>query len=152
MFYGLKIGAKTHFKSRSLPKLVFIKLQGYSVVIPLFYKPSMSGLWKHLWENLLKEMIMSPFVYENIYQSLTPFFETLFNFPMAWSPLNTCSIIASSDARLASNDWPCVVSWFCVTLFDFDELFVCSYDLQIGMWPNLSKTNQILYCPMEISL
>jgi hypothetical protein len=38
MFYGLKIGAKTHFKIRSLPKLVFIKLQGYSVVIPLFYK------------------------------------------------------------------------------------------------------------------
>jgi hypothetical protein len=38
MFYGLKIGAKTHFKTRPLPKLVFIKLQGYSVVIPLFYK------------------------------------------------------------------------------------------------------------------
>jgi hypothetical protein len=36
-FYGLKIGAKTHFKTRSLPKLVFIKLQGHSVVIPLLY-------------------------------------------------------------------------------------------------------------------
>jgi hypothetical protein len=38
MFYGLKIGAKTHFKTRSLPKLVFIKLQGHSVVIPLVFK------------------------------------------------------------------------------------------------------------------
>jgi hypothetical protein len=38
MFYGLKIGAKTHFKTRSLLKLVFIKLQGYSVVIPLSYR------------------------------------------------------------------------------------------------------------------
>jgi hypothetical protein len=26
-------------------------------------------------------MIMSPFVSENIYQSLIPFFKTLFNFP-----------------------------------------------------------------------
>jgi hypothetical protein len=26
-----------------------------------------------------------------------------------------------------------------VTLFDFDELFVCSYDFQIDMWPNLFK-------------
>jgi hypothetical protein len=49
-------------------------------------------------------MFMSPFVSENIYQSLTPFFETLFNFPMARSLLNTCSTIASSDARLAAND------------------------------------------------
>jgi hypothetical protein len=40
-----------------------------------------SGLSKHLGENLIKEMIMSPFVSKNIYQSLTPFFETLFNFP-----------------------------------------------------------------------
>jgi hypothetical protein len=32
-----------------------------------------------------------------------------------------------------------------VTLFDFDDLFVCSYDLQIGIWPNLSKNHQILY-------
>jgi hypothetical protein len=33
-----------------------------------------------------------------------------------------------------------------VTVFDFDELFVCSYDLQIGMWPNLFKnpSNTIL--------
>jgi hypothetical protein len=38
IFYGLKIGAKTHLKTRSLPKLVFIELQGHSVVIPLFYK------------------------------------------------------------------------------------------------------------------
>jgi hypothetical protein len=37
-FYGLKIGAKTHFKTRFFTKLVFIKLQGYSVVIPLFHK------------------------------------------------------------------------------------------------------------------
>jgi hypothetical protein len=28
MFYGLKIGAKTYFKTRSLPKLVFIKTTG----------------------------------------------------------------------------------------------------------------------------
>jgi hypothetical protein len=32
-------------------------------------------------KNLIKEMIMSPFVSKNIYQSLTPFLETLFNFP-----------------------------------------------------------------------
>jgi hypothetical protein len=127
-------------------------LWSHNFIKLLFYTPFISGLSKHLWENLLKEMIMSPFVSEKSYQSLTPFFETPINFPMAWSLLNTCSTIASSDARLASNDWPCVVSWFCVILFDFDELFVCSYDPQIGMWPNLSKTNQVLYCPMGTSL
>jgi hypothetical protein len=52
MFYGLKIGAKTHFKTRSLPRLVFLKVKGYSVVIPLFYKTTIlktliSGLSKH---------------------------------------------------------------------------------------------------------
>jgi hypothetical protein len=31
----------------------------------------------------LKEMIMSPFVSKNIYKSLTPFFKTPFNLPMA---------------------------------------------------------------------
>jgi hypothetical protein len=97
---------------------------------------------KHLWENLIKEMFMSPFISENIYQSLSPFFGTPLNFSMAWSLLNTCSTIASSDARLVANDWPCGVSWFCVTLFDFDELLVCRYDLQVGLWPNLFKTQQ----------
>jgi hypothetical protein len=53
---------------------------------------------------------MSPFVSKNIYQSLSPFFETPLNFSMAWSLLNTCSIIASSDARLVANDLPCGVS------------------------------------------
>jgi hypothetical protein len=110
----------------------------------LFYKPLVSGFSKHPWENLIKEEIMPPFVSENIYQRLTPFFEILFNFPMAWSLLNTCSTIASSGARLASNDWVCVVSWFCVTLFDFDELLVCRYDLQVGLWPNLFKTHQYI--------
>jgi hypothetical protein len=40
-----------------------------------------SGLSKTPLRKLFKEMIMSPFVSKNIYQSLTPFFETLFNFP-----------------------------------------------------------------------
>jgi hypothetical protein len=47
-------------------------------------------------------------------QSLTPLFETLLYLTMAWS-LSTGSIIVSDNARLATNDWPCVVSWFCVT-------------------------------------
>jgi hypothetical protein len=114
----------------------------------LFYTPLISGLSKHLWENLIKEMIMSPFVYENIYQSLTPFFENSFQLPMAWSLWNTCSTIVSGGARLAANDWPCVVSWLCVTLIDFDELLVCRYDPQVGLWPNLFKTHQLLFCPM----
>jgi hypothetical protein len=29
-----------------------------------------------------------------------------------------------------------------VIMFDLLELVVCSYDLQVGMWPNLSKTHQ----------
>jgi hypothetical protein len=29
-----------------------------------------------------------------------------------------------------------------VILFDLLELVVCRYDLQVGMWPNLSKTYQ----------
>jgi hypothetical protein len=49
--------------------------------------------------------------------------------------------LSFGDARLAANDWPCVVRWLCVTLFDFDELLVSSYDLQVGLWPNLSKTH-----------
>jgi hypothetical protein len=109
----------------------------------LFYKPRISGFSKHLWENLVKEMFMSPFVSENIYKSLTPFFETLFNFPMAWSLLNTCSNIVSSNARLDANDWPCMVSWLCVTCMNLIEFLMCSYDLQVGLWPNLSKTYQL---------
>jgi hypothetical protein len=31
-----------------------------------------------------------------------------------------------------------------VTLFDFDELLVCRYDLQVGLWPNLFKTRQCI--------
>jgi hypothetical protein len=34
-------------------------------------------------ENLIKKEIMSPFVSENIYHSLTPFFGTLSNFLLA---------------------------------------------------------------------
>jgi hypothetical protein len=57
-----------------------------------------------LGKTFLKEMIMSPFVSKNIYKSLTPFFETPFNFPMACSLFNTCSTIASGDDRLSAND------------------------------------------------
>jgi hypothetical protein len=31
-----------------------------------------------------------------------------------------------------------------VTLFDLDELLVCRYVLQEGMWPNLFKTHQYI--------
>jgi hypothetical protein len=34
-------------------------------------------------ENLIKKEIMSPFVSENIYQRVTPFFGTLSNFLLA---------------------------------------------------------------------
>jgi hypothetical protein len=35
-----------------------------------------------------------------------------------------------------------------VTLFDFDEMLVSRYDLHVGMWPNLMKTPQVVYCPV----
>jgi hypothetical protein len=63
-----------------------------------------------------------------ILQELYSFIENLFYLIMTWSSVGTYSIIVSGDARLAANDWPCVVSWLCVTLFDINELFVCRYD------------------------
>jgi hypothetical protein len=36
-----------------------------------------------------------------------------------------------------------------VTLFDFDELLVCRYDPQLGMWPNLFKTHQLILVPRK---
>jgi hypothetical protein len=32
-----------------------------------------------------------------------------------------------------------------VTLFDSDELLVCRYDPQVGLWPNLFKTHQLIF-------
>jgi hypothetical protein len=72
--------SQDQFQNKVFTKTSIVLWSHYFIKI-LIYKPLISGLSKHLWENLIKEMVMSPFVSENIYQSLTPFFETLLNFP-----------------------------------------------------------------------
>jgi hypothetical protein len=90
-------------------------------------------------------MFMSPLVSEKSRKALLLHLKTLFNLTMAWSSLSTSSVIVSSDARFAANDWLYVVSWPCMTLSDYDELLVCRYDLQVGLWPNLFKTHQVFF-------
>jgi hypothetical protein len=37
--------------------------------------------------------------------------------------------------------WLCVINWLCVTCLTLVEFLVCSSNLQVGMWPNQSKSN-----------
>jgi hypothetical protein len=71
---------------------------------------------------------MSPLVSEKSTKSFTPLFETLCYLTTAWSSLSTGSIIVSGDARLVINDWLYVVSWLCVTLFDYNWVLVSRYE------------------------
>jgi hypothetical protein len=76
---------------------------------------------------------MSPFVSENIYQSLTPFLEAIFNFTMAWSLLSTCLTIYSKDVSWVANVWLSVMN---VDSVDFAGLLVCK---TVSIWKIPSK-------------
>jgi hypothetical protein len=70
-------------------------------------------------------MVMSPLVSKNIYKSITPLFETLYNFAMEWSSLHTCLTLVSCDARFVGSVWLCVMHWPGVTMIDFKLSFLC---------------------------
>jgi hypothetical protein len=109
-------------------------------MIPLFCK--LFFLFHKTFDKWILKTFDKGYIYvptssEIIYKSFTPLFETIFTFTMAWSLLDTFSTIVSGNAWLVANDWLCVL---CLTLV---ELLICGYDLQVGLWPNLSKNHQI---------
>jgi hypothetical protein len=55
-------------------------------------------------------MFMSPFVSKNIYQSFTPFFESIFKLPHGVIIIEHLLCPCSSNARLVDNVWLCVMS------------------------------------------
>jgi hypothetical protein len=87
MFYGPKIGAKTYFKTKALPRLCIYKTTGtwfYDPTILQNYYFINLGQWfsNTLEKNLVEEMFMSPTVFESIYKSFLPIIEILSNFTM----------------------------------------------------------------------
>jgi hypothetical protein len=154
IFVCLKTRAKIYLWDKAFIKTKYLQNHRdlHSRVVPLFYKPIfwlvfIKGFQTPL-RKLSKRDVMSPLVSEKSTKASLLYLKLFSNLTMAWSSLSTCSIIVSGDARSAANDWPCVVSWLRVTLFDFDELLVCRYDPQVGLWPNLLRTHQLISCPM----
>jgi hypothetical protein len=101
-------------------------------------------IFKHHWENYIKEIFMSPIVSESSYQSFTPFVENSFQLHQGMVIIEHFLCPWSGDARLVANVRLCVMSWHCVTMVDFSWVLVSSYDLKVGLWPNLSKIHQFI--------
>jgi hypothetical protein len=122
LFYLSKYTPRYIFETKllsnlSIYKIIWIyKVEWSNYFTNFYFVDIYKRISKHLWEYFTKEMFMSPFVSKTIYQSLTPSFETLLYLTMAWS-LSTGSIIVSDNARLSAHNWPCVVSWLCVTIW-----------------------------------
>jgi hypothetical protein len=71
---------------RIFQNYLFINPMGiYRLVWPHYVINLCQEVFKYIWENLIKEMFMSPIVSINIYKSLTPYLTLTSNFPMAWS-------------------------------------------------------------------
>jgi hypothetical protein len=98
-------------------------------VVLLFYKSIFSQhLWKdfkNLFENTIKEMYVSPLVFENIYKALLPYLKLFSTISRAWFSLST-----SSD-HLSFDDC-------CISLIVFDFLlcawFLCSGKLPLDLF------------------
>jgi hypothetical protein len=80
-------------------------------------------VFKHLWENLIKEILMSPLVFGNIDKSFTPYFKLSFNFTMAWYLLSAC--------------------WYVQNVSPFPNTFAIVSSLICVFWMQLTRTDAV---------
>jgi hypothetical protein len=132
LFYLPKISAKIYLWDKAFIKTKYLQncLGLQSRVAPLFYKLIFCWCYKRISNTFTKTFQGRCYVstsFWKIYKSFTHLFGTLFYLTMAWSSLSPCSIIVSGDARLGANDWPCVVSWLCVTVWLWWVIIACAW-------------------------
>jgi hypothetical protein len=145
-----KTKSQVIFWYKGFPNYLFTKLMGiYKLVWShyfiklLFYKPFI--IW---FQTPLKKFDKGDACVSN---SFWKYLQKLYSLIWNSFQLHHGTIIierlffpCSTGAWLVANVWLCEMSWPCMTMLDFVWVLECSYDLQVGMWPNLSKTHQFI--------